>query len=83
MDFRKMSSMGRDMADYNEIDATKVRTGLFALVTARLEDAHEVAVKGQATNVGNADVSGLVIELRSMFDEINVQMDAIELTNNR
>lgn len=83
MDFRKKSSMGRDMADDNENDPTKVRTGLFALVTARLEDAHEIAVKGQSANLGNTDVSGLVIELRSMFDEINVQLDAIELMNNR
>lgn len=75
--------MGRDMADDNEIDPTKVRTGLFVLVTARLEDAHQIAVKGQAANICNVDVSGLVIELRSLFEEINVQMDAIELMNNR
>ena len=75
--------MGRGMADDDEIDPIRVRSGLFALVTARLEDAHEIAVKGQATNVGNADVSELAIELRSMFDEISVQLDAIELMNNR
>ncbi len=84
MDFHAKSSMGWDMADTDDhVDPIKVRTGLFALVTARLEDAHQIAVKGQAANVGNADVGGLVIELRSMFDEINVQLDAIELMNNR
>ncbi|WP_422344510.1 hypothetical protein [Parasphingorhabdus sp.] len=71
------------MADDDEINPIKVRTGLFALITARLEDANEIAVKGQAANLGNPDVSGLVIELRSLLDEINVQLDAIELMTNR
>ncbi len=83
MDFRKKSSMGKGMADDDEINPIKVRTGLFALITARLEDANEIAVKGQAANLGNPDVSGLVIELRSLLDEINVQLDAIELMTNR
>ncbi|WP_109355470.1 hypothetical protein [Sphingorhabdus sp. EL138] len=71
------------MADDDEIDPIKVRTGLFALVTARLEDAHQIAVKGQAASVGNRDVSGLVIELRSLLDEINVQLDALDLMHDR
>lgn len=82
VDFRKKSSMGKDMADGDEVNPIKVRSGLFALITARLQDAHQIAVKGQAANVGTADVNGLIIELRSMFDEINVQLDAIELMNN-
>ena len=83
MDFRKKSSMGRGMADDDEIDPIKVRTGLFALVTARLEDAHQIAVKGQTTNLVGLNARGLVIELRSLLDEINVQLDALDLMNNR
>ena len=68
------------MADtVNEIDAIKVRTGLFAFITARLEDAHEVAVKGQAAKISNQDVGDLIVNLRSMLDEIKIQMDAIDL----
>jgi hypothetical protein len=39
----------------DEIDAIKVRSALFALVTARLEDAHMFAVKGQARDLGRVD----------------------------
>ncbi|GAB5487010.1 MAG: hypothetical protein Pars2KO_05800 [Parasphingorhabdus sp.] len=76
--------MGCDMAfTDDEIDPIKVRSGLFSLVTARLEEANEIAVKGQAAHLGDPDVSGLVIELRSLLDEITVQLDAIELMTNR
>ncbi|MGB7244716.1 MAG: hypothetical protein WBC93_21825 [Sulfitobacter sp.] len=71
------------MTNNDETNPIKVRTGLFALITARLEDANEIAVKGQAAHLGDPDVSGLVIELRSLLDEITVQLDAIELMTNR
>lgn len=78
-----MSSMGWDMADTeDEIDPIKVRTGLFALITARLEDAHEIAVKGQAAKISDQEVGGLVVDLRSTLDEINIQNDAIDLSRD-
>ena len=83
MDFRTTLSMGYVMADDDEIDPTKVRSGLFALITARLEDAHEIAVKGQAAKISGQDVGGLVVDLRSVLDEITIQIDAIELMKNR
>lgn len=68
------------MADTdNEIDPIKVRTGLFALITARLEDIHEIAVKGQATKISSQDIGDLIVDLRSTLDEINIHIDAIEL----
>ncbi len=63
----------------DEIDPIKVRTGLFALITARLEDAHEIAVKGQAAKIGNQNIGDLIVDLRSILDEINIHIDAIDL----
>ena len=80
MDFHTKSSMGWDMADTDdEIDPIKVRTGLFALITARLEDAHEIAVKGQVAKISNQDIGDLIVDLRSMLDETNIHIDAIDL----
>jgi len=41
----------------DKIDPVKVRSALFALITARLEDAHIFAVKGQSRDLNAADVS--------------------------
>ncbi|QTD56910.1 hypothetical protein [Parasphingorhabdus cellanae] len=68
------------MADTNdEIDPIKVRTGLFSLITARLEDAHEIVVRGQAAKISDRDIGNLIIDLRSMLDEVNIQIDATDL----
>lgn len=77
-----MLTMGWHMANEDEIEPVKVRTGLFALVTARLEDAHETAVKGQAAKLSDKDIGDLIIDLRAVLGEINIQIDAIELMNN-
>lgn len=77
------SSLGAHMVDGNEIEPIKVRTGLFALITARIEDAHDIAVKGQAVHLKDQNVEDLIVDLRSMLDEIKIQIDAIELTSNR
>ena len=62
-----------------EIDPVKVRSALFALITARLEDAHIFAVNGQARDLDAADVKGRIIDLRSVLDKIRIQLDAAEL----
>ncbi|MEP0077512.1 MAG: hypothetical protein ABJP02_03870 [Parasphingorhabdus sp.] len=67
----------------DEIDPIKVRTGLFALITARLEDVHEFAVKGQSTKVNAEQVSEYVSDIRSNLDEVYLQLTAIELIKNR
>ena len=70
------------MANDDEIDPIKVRTGLYALITARIEDAHDIAVKGQAVRLKDQKVEDLIVDLRSMLDEMKIQTDAIELMNN-
>ncbi len=82
MDFHVKSSMGWGMTSDDEVDPNKVRCGLFALVTARLEDAHEFTVKGQSANVGNDRVTSLVSDIRSNRDEICIHLDAMVLIKN-
>ncbi len=82
VDFLAKSSMGWGMVSDDEIDPTKVRTGLFALITARLEDAHEFAVKGQSAKTDNDQIASFVSDIRSNLDEIHIHLDAIELIKN-
>lgn len=44
VDLRNETSFVEDMGSDHEIDAIKARTGLIAVITARLEDAHDEAV---------------------------------------
>lgn len=78
-----MSSMSEGMANSDDdTDTIKMRTGFFALITARLEDAHEVAINGQSEKANVEQVDGYVDDLRSNFDEIHAQLSAIALIKN-
>lgn len=59
-----------------EIDPMKVRSALFGLITARLEDAHMCAVRGQAKDLNAADTRNCVTDIRSILDEVHIQLDA-------
>jgi hypothetical protein len=63
----------------DEMDPVKVRSALFALITARLEDAHAFAVKGQARDLDAADVKDCITDIRSILDEVQIQLDAAKL----
>lgn len=63
----------------DEIDPIKVRSTLFALVTARLEDAHTIAITGQSGDVNSADAKNHIGDIRSILDELQIQLDAAEL----
>lgn len=63
--------------DY-EIDPIKVRSALFALTTARLEDAHVFAVKGQSRELNDAEIRNCITDIRSILDEVQIQLDAAE-----
>jgi len=72
--------MGCHMANIeDEIDPTRVRSGLFALITARLEDANVVAVNGQATHLSTDLANTHINDIRSILSEIEIQLDAAEL----
>ena len=68
---------GRDMN--SEIDKAKVISGLFGLITARLEDAHEASVSGQGQRVGEEAMGQAIVDIRSAQDEIAILVSAIEL----
>lgn len=80
MDFGAKSSMGCDMANIDdELDPVKVRSGLFAIITARLEDAIMFAVKGQSKDLNAAEARNCSTEIRSILDEVQIQLDAAQL----
>jgi len=60
MDFKVDPSIGSSMTNEDEIDPIRLRTALFALMTAKLEDAHETAVKCQSTKL-NTDTKSFLI----------------------
>jgi len=68
---------GRDMN--SEIDKAKVISGLFGLITAKLEDAHEASVTGQGQRVGDEARCQAIVDIRSTQDEISILLSAIEL----
>ncbi len=71
---------GCDMANLDDaIDPRKVRSALFALITARLEDVHMFAVKGRSMDLGAAETRTVIIDMRSILDEVQIQLDAAEL----
>jgi len=79
VDFRTKSRMGCVMANDDKIDPSKVRAGLFALVTARLEDAHDIAVKGQGVHLNDQNVKDLIVDLHSVLEEVKIQIDTLDL----
>lgn len=59
-----------------KLDAIKVRGALFALITARLEDAHEIAVRGQSSKAGRELISQLKNDLEANLEEIQILLNA-------
>lgn len=54
-------------------------SGLFAIITARLEDANMLAVKGQSRGLNTANARNYITDIQSILDEIQIQLDAAEL----
>ncbi|QTD57199.1 hypothetical protein [Parasphingorhabdus cellanae] len=75
-------SVAERMKNDDKIDHIAVRTGLFTLITARLEDAHEIAVKGQSTKIDEQLVSQLSSDLESNLDEIQILLNATAVILN-
>ena len=69
------------MENDETFDAVKVRGALFALITARLEDAHEIAVKGQSSESDQQLISQLTSDLEGNLDEIRILLNASVLVS--
>jgi len=65
----------------DEIDPIKVQSALFALITARLEDAHMFAVKGQSRDLNAPVAKSYITDIRSYLGEIQILLDASELVD--
>lgn len=77
MDFHAKLSMGWGMINLDEIEPIKVRSALFALITARLEDAHELAVRGQRTKMDRSEVLKLLEGIVDQTNQIEILLMAI------
>jgi len=77
VDFWRTVSLDSGMINLDEIDPRKARSGLFALVTARLEDAHELAVRGQNPKLGQNETLSLLEEIADQTNQIEVLLMAI------
>lgn len=65
------------MADHDYISEPANIPALFAEITALLEDAHEIAVRGQNSKLERADYLSTVGELRKMLDQIGFISESI------
>ncbi len=65
------------MINLDEIDPRKARSGLFALATALLEDAHELAVHGQGNEIDQSEVLKLLDGLVDQTNQIEILLMAI------
>ena len=52
---------------------------LFAEITALLEDAHEIAVRGQNSNLSEAEYHSCGSELRRSIDQIQTLAGSVQL----
>lgn len=77
VDFHAKSSIEWGMINLDEIDPRKARSGLFALVTARLEDAHELAIGGQNGKIDESEATKLLDGLVDQASQIEILLMAI------
>jgi len=82
LDLREETSVVGSMESDDKFDAIKVRGALFALITARLEDAHEIAVKGQSSKADQQLISQLISDLEGNLDEIRILLNASEIVSD-
>lgn len=62
--------------DDNNIPRADV-PALFAAITALLEDAHEIAVRGQSSRLKRQRYLGAAAKLETILDRIRLNSDAI------
>jgi len=63
----------------SEIDKSAATSGLFGLITAKLEDAHDASVAGQGRRMTDNARQAAINDLRTTQDEIAILLPAIGL----
>ncbi|WP_159646175.1 hypothetical protein [Sphingorhabdus sp. 109] len=76
LDLREETSVVGSMVSDDKFDATKVRGALFALIAARLEDAHEIAVRGQSSKADQQRIWQLTRDLEGNLEKIRILLNA-------
>ena len=61
------------------MNKAEVMSGLFGLITAKLEDAHDASVIGQGSNLPDEARQTAINSLRTAQDEIAILLCAVEL----
>lgn len=79
LDLREKPHLAECMESGDKFDAIKVRGGLFALITARLEDADEIAVRGQSSKNDQRLISQLTNDFEANLDEIRILLNGYAL----
>jgi hypothetical protein len=82
VDLREETSVVGCMDNDERFDTIKVRGALFSLITARLEDAHEIAVKGQSSKTHQKLISQLTSDLVVKLEESRILLNASDVTPN-
>ncbi|MEP5937352.1 MAG: hypothetical protein ABJ239_03400 [Erythrobacter sp.] len=67
------------MDNQAETDRNDAVRGLFALITARLEDAHDPSIKGQSEATSKTEMLALLDQIASCRGEIATLEKAIKL----
>lgn len=65
-----------------QMNKAGVISGLFGLITAKLEDAHDASVIGQGSNRPDDERQAAMNGLRTAQDEIAILLSAIEFISS-
>ena len=61
------------------MDKSQVTSGLFGLITAKLEAAHDASIIGQGRSIPDEGKKAAINELKTYLDEVEILLSAIEL----
>lgn len=67
------------MAIDDDMNPDATVPALFAEITALLEDAHEIAVRGQNSRLSRAEYRSCATELRYALDQIHTLTGSVQL----
>lgn len=83
MDFRRSVQLRVPMDDGHDMERRNCVRRLFAVLTARLEDAATLSVEGQGRDVPAEASTQLAAEIREIAGQCMAITEAIELLNRR
>ncbi len=79
VDLRPVMRIAGDMANLQEPENIKLRSDVFAIITARLEDMHDAAITGQSENASAESIAHYVNDLESQLAEVATLVAVVRL----